>query len=171
MQIWAGFFTVIAGAAATLLGLLFVAVSINATAILNEADGNSRRLAEQAFQNYVAVLSVSVLAVFPSLTTSQFGFVTLAVTAVSGIWVLVRLYLAFTQPYERSTRLQSLRRQGISLIGLSMLIFAEVRMTLNRGDNRNLFAASTIILLIAATRGSWELLLTIAGTQQPRTVG
>jgi hypothetical protein len=49
MQIWSGFYTVIAGAAATLLGLLFVAVSINATAILNEADGNSRRLAEQAF--------------------------------------------------------------------------------------------------------------------------
>jgi hypothetical protein len=116
-------------------------------------------------------LSVSVLALFPSLTTSQFGFVTLAVTVVSGIWVLVRLYLAFTQPYERSTRLQSLRRQSISLIGLSMLIFAAVRMALNRGDNRNLFAASTIILLIAATRGSWELLLTIAGAKPPGTVG
>ena len=169
MQIWSGFYTVIAGAAATLLGLLFVAVSINATAILNEAHGNSRRLAEQAFQNYVAVLSVSLLALFPSLTTSEFGFVTLSVTAISGIWVLVRLYLAFSQPYERSARLQSLRRQGISLIGLSMLIFAAVRTALNRGDNRNLLAASTIILLIAATRGSWELLLTMAGAKQPNT--
>jgi hypothetical protein len=166
MQTWSGFYTVIGGASATLLGLLFVAVSINAAGILNEADGNSRRLAEQAFQNYVAVLSVSLLALFPSLTISEFGFVTLCVTAVSAIWVLVRLYLALIKPYERSSRLQSLRRQVISLAGLGMLIFAAARMALNKSDSRNLLAASTIILLVAATRGSWILLLMIAREKQ-----
>jgi hypothetical protein len=70
MQGWLEFYAVTAGAAATLLGLLFVAVSINATVILGEAREDSKRLVEQAFQNYLAVLLVSLLAIVPALTTS-----------------------------------------------------------------------------------------------------
>jgi hypothetical protein len=60
MQVWFGFYAVAGGAAATLMGLLFVAVSINAAAILNEARGHLQRLAEQAFQNCATVLLVSL---------------------------------------------------------------------------------------------------------------
>ncbi len=49
---------------------------------------NSRRCAEQAFQNYVVVVFVSLLALFPSMSLSESGFVTLSLTAVLGIWVL-----------------------------------------------------------------------------------
>jgi hypothetical protein len=73
MQGWLGFYAVTAGAAATLMGLLFVVVSINGAAILGGGHHHSRRLAEQAFQNYVAVLVVSLLALFPDLSNTQFG--------------------------------------------------------------------------------------------------
>ncbi len=169
MQDWFGFYAVIGGAAATLMGLLFVAVSINAAAILNRAHGHPRRLAEQAFQNYVAVLLVSLLALFPSLSRSEFSFVTLLVTAATGVWVLVRLYLTLTKPHDTTSRMQLLRHQVPSLLGLGMLIFAAVRMTFNQGDDRNLLAASTIILLLAATRSSWVLLLGIAGVKRAET--
>ena len=165
MQVWFGFYAVVGGAAATLMGLLFVAVSINAAAILNEAHGHQRRLAEQAFQNYVIVLLVSLVAIFPSLSRPQFGFVTLLVTAVSGFWVLVRLYLTLTKPPGATSRMQLLRRQLFSLLGLGMLIFAAVRLASNIGDDRNLLATSTIILLLAATRASWLLLLRFASVK------
>jgi hypothetical protein len=161
MQAWFGFYAVVGGAAATLIGLLFVVVSINAAVILNEAHGHSRRLAEQAFQNYVAVLSVSMLALFPSMSLSEFSFVTLLVTAVSGIWVLVRVYLALTKPHDTVSRMHALRPQVFSLLGFGMLIFAAVRMASEMGDNRNLLAASMVVLLLAATRVSWALLLRI----------
>jgi len=163
MQPWFGFYAMVGGAAATLMGLLFVAVSINAAAILNEAHGHARRLAEQAFQNYVAVLLVSLLALFPSLSQLEFGVVTLLVTAASGLWVLVRFYQTLTQPRAASSRMQLLRRQIVSLLGFAMLIFAAACMAANRGNDRNLLAASTIVLLLAATRASWALLLGIAG--------
>jgi hypothetical protein len=166
MQTWLGFYAVVAGASATLLGLLFVAVSVNVAAILGDAQGNSRRLAEQAFQNYVAVLLVSLLAMFPSMTLSELGVVTLCVTAAWAVWVLVRAYLTLTRPYPRGSRLHSLRRQTSSVIGFGMLIFAAVRMALNIGDSRNLFAVATIILLLSATAVSWELLIRIGEAKE-----
>jgi hypothetical protein len=166
MQVWFGFYTVIAGAAVTLMGLLFVAVSINAAAILNEAHGHSRRLAEQAFQNYIAVLVVSLFALFPSLSISTFSLLTLLVTAASGVWVLVRLYLALTKPNGDTRRIHLLRPQILSLVGFGMLIFAAARMASKMGDERNLLAASTMILLLAATNVSWALLLRIAAVKR-----
>ena len=105
MQGWFGFYSVIGAFAATLLGLLFVAVSINAAAILG--DIHERRLAEQAFQNYLAVMTVSLLAIFPTLEIPTLGFVTLAVTAVWAAWVLIRSYLALRRPHEQDVHLRS----------------------------------------------------------------
>ena len=163
MQNWSGFYTVIAGASATLMGLLFVAVSLNSAAILKAEHAHSRRLAEQAFQNYVAVLTVSLFALFPSMSLSQFSAVSLAFMGLSGGWVLVRLYQAVTNPLDTTPRVRALRRQVFSLAGFGMLIYATARMAGNRGDSRNLLASGVIVLLLAATRSSWVLLLSMAG--------
>jgi hypothetical protein len=171
MQDWFGFYTVIGGATATLMGLLFVSVSINAATILHDAHGHSRRMAQQAFQNYIAVLLVSLLALFPSLSRWEFSFVMLLVTAAMAVWVLVRLYLTLTKPHDTTSRLQLLSRQILTLLGFGMLIFAAARMVLNKGDDRNLLAASTIVLLLAATRSSWMLLLGIARVKLGETNG
>ena len=166
METWSGFYTVIGGASAALLGLLFVAVSVNVAAILGDAQENSKRLAEQAFQNYISVLLVSLLALFPSMTLQELGFVTLCVTALPAIWVLVRVYLALTGTYRGDSRLNALRRHTSSLIGFGMLIYAAVRLALNFGDSRNLFAIATIILLFSATAVSWGLLIRIGKAKE-----
>jgi hypothetical protein len=57
-----------------------------------------------------------------------------------------------------------LRRQLFSLAGFGMLIYAAARMAGNRGDSRNLLASGVMVLLLAATRSSWALLLSMAGT-------
>jgi len=162
MQGWFGFYSTIGGIAATLLGLLFVAVSINASAILGDADEDSKRLAEQAFQNFLAVMMVALLAIFPRTEISTFGFATLAVAALWGVWGLIRLYMALRRPYDPGLRFQSLRRQFSSLVGFGMLIFAALSMAFDKGDSRNMFATAAIILLFSATTVSWELLLRIA---------
>jgi hypothetical protein len=171
MQDWFGFYTVVGGAAAALMGLLFVAVSINAAAILQDAHGHPRRLAQQAFQNYIAVLLVSLLALFPSLSRPEFSVVTLLGTAAMAVWVLVRFFLILTKPHDTTSRMQLLSRQFLTLLGFGMLIFATVRMALNKGDERNLLAASMIVLLLAATRSSWMLLLGIARVKLDQTNG
>lgn len=163
MQAWFGFYSAVGGFAATLLGLLFVAISVNAATILGDGHENSRRLAEQAFQNYLAVMIVALLAIFPTMDVQEFGQAALAVTAIWGGWVLVRLYLASTRPHDLGSRWQAVRRQLTSFVGFGMLIYAAVRMAFGIGQDHNLLAAATIVLLFSATAVSWELLLKIAG--------
>jgi hypothetical protein len=162
MQTWSEFFSVMAGASATLLGLLFVSVSINATKILSEQHRNSKRLAEQAFQNYLAVLMVSLLALFPSLKPSELGASTLAVTIVWSVWVLVRLYQALIERSDSASRIYVLRRQIMSILGFGLLTSAAYRMASGHDDTRNTFAAANILLLFSATTVSWQLLLKLA---------
>ena len=104
MQDWSQLYSVTGASAATLLGLLFVAVSINAPTALGKMHQNSRRLAEQAFQNYVVVMLVSMLALFPSIDESDLGLATLGLTVLRGVLALVRLYWAAKEPYEVDSR-------------------------------------------------------------------
>ena len=130
MQPWLQFYSVIAGAAAALLGLLFVAVSVNAALILGAGHESSRHLAEQAFQNYVAVVLVSLLALFPDMSTSTFSWTALSLIAISAGWVVVRIWLVFMRHSDREPLLPSLRRYLSSVIGFGMMIYAAVRMAL-----------------------------------------
>ncbi len=168
MQDWSEFYSVTGESSATLLGLLFVAVSINASTALARMHQNSRRLAEQTFQNYLVVMLVSMLTLFRSLDRAELGYVTLGIAALRGVWALVRLYWAAKEPYEVESRLKSLWRQLPSLIGFALLIYAAQSMARDVGDTRTTFAFGTITLLLSATTMAWELLLRIAVEKRPR---
>lgn len=162
MQAWFNFYAVIGAVAATLMGLLFVATSMNAVAALSRGPQGSRRLAEQAFENYLAVLMVSLLALFPDMSLISFGRVTLVVTATWIVWVLVRLYQAAAMPSVHETRPAAIRRHLSTLIGFGLLIYAAGRMALDGGDTRDTLAAANIVLLFSATEKAWGLLNRIA---------
>ncbi len=166
MQAWFEFYAVIGAATATLTGLLFVAMSINAPASLSKGPHGSRRLAEQAFENYLAVLMVSLLALFPDMNLLVFGRVTLLVTATWTVWVLVRFYQAVAAPSTRETRSLALRRHLSTLIGFGLLVYAAARMAVDGRDTRDTLAAANVVLLFSATEKAWGLLNRIAATER-----
>jgi len=55
---WHDFYLAVAGASAALLGLLFVGISINLSAITAQERADLRTLAGQAFANLLYVLSM-----------------------------------------------------------------------------------------------------------------
>jgi hypothetical protein len=162
MQAWFNFYGVIGATAATLMGLLFVALSMNAVAALGRGPQGSRRLAEQAFENYLAVLMVSLLALFPDMSLITFGRVTLVVTGTWTVWVVVRLYQAATVLSVHETRMVAIRRHVSTLIGFGLLIYSAGRMGLDGNDMRDTMAAANIVLLFSATEKAWGLLNRIA---------
>jgi hypothetical protein len=166
MQAWFDFYAVIGAAAATLTGLLFVALSMNAAAALSKGPTGSRRLAEQAFENYLAVLMVSLLALFPDMSLLSFGRATLLVTASWTVWVVVRLYQAAAAPSAHETRWAALRRHLSTMIGFAMLIYSAARMALDGTNTRDSLAVATIVLLFSATERAWGLLNRIAATKE-----
>ncbi len=162
MHDWFDFYAVIGAAAATLTGLLFVALSMNAAAALARGPEGSRRLAEQAFENYLAVLMVSLLALFPDMTLTSFGRITLMVTATWTAWVVVRLYQAAAEPSVHETRAVALRRHLTTLIGFGLLVYSAARLAIDGTDTRDTLAAANIVLLFSATEKAWGLLGRIA---------
>lgn len=162
MQIWTQFYATIGTASAALLGLLFVVVSINVSSALGPEKTVSRRLAEQAFQNYLAVMMVAFLTLFPGIDAMTFGMVTLITTAGWSTWVVIRFYQTLTQRLERRSWIYSVRHHLSSLIGFGILLVSAFRMMLNWGGAYNWLAASTLVLLFSATTVSWELLKRIA---------
>lgn len=162
MQAWSSYFATVGAAAATLLGLLFVAVSVNASATLGSHDRLTRDIAEQAFQNYLGVMLVALLALFANLETRIFGAICLLAAIARAVWLSLRLARTFQHTSERGALIAALRRHLSTVAGYALLIVATARMTLSWGENFNMLAASTLVLMFSATTASWELLRRIA---------
>ena len=162
METWAGFYTVIGTAAAALMGLLFVVISVNAPETLGPGRDVSRRLAEQAFQNYLVVLMSSLIALMPGISRATFGMVILMVIAAWVLWVFIRLYQIMAAPGEAAERLSNLRRHLPTLIGFGLVTYAAITMAMTPDDERIIFASGSITLLFAATAVSWQFLGAVA---------
>ncbi len=166
MQPWIQFYTTIGTVAAALLGLLFVVVAANASTVLGPEATVLRRLTEQAFQNYLAVMLVAFLALFPGISPAAFGTLTLGITAIWSGWVVIRFVQALIVQVRRRSWIHSLWRHISSLIGFGLMLASASRMALNWGDSFDMFAAATLVLLFSATAVSWELLKSMAGHQR-----
>ena len=162
MQDWSQFYATVGAASAALIGLLFVAVSINASAALGPDQDVSQRLTEQAFQNFLAVMFVSLLALFPQISPKTFGGVTLAASASWSAWVVIRFGQTLARRVGWRAWIAGVRRHFSSLIGFSILIVVAARMALSWDHDYNWLAASMLALLFSATTVAWELLTRIA---------
>ncbi len=162
MQGWATYYATIGAASATLLGLLFVAVSVNAAAALGDRAPLTRAMTEQAFQNYLAVMLVALLALFPQIEPRTFAAICFFAAAGRAVWVGLRLYQTLAHKTAPPPLWLALRRHLSAIVGFGLLLFASGRMALGRGTDFNEMAAATLVLLFSATTVSWELLRRIA---------
>ncbi len=164
IQAWHDYFGMLGAAAATLLGLLFVSVSINADIILGASHKHSMHLAQQAFHNYIAAVVVSLVAFFPGISNDSLGATILLLSSLYSIRLVIRLYLSLRATREGQSRVGAARRYGSSLIGFVLLAIGGAQMTL---DNQlhMLVAMGSLMLLISATAISWELLVRVAETR------
>jgi hypothetical protein len=162
MQAWNQFYEMIGGVAATLLGLLFVSVSLNAELILGSEHKHSRRLAEQAFQNYLAVIVVSLFVVMPGITSVTLGYTLIWVCASWCVWAAVRMSQAARHTLTGESRIGPLRRYVTTLAGFGLLIYSAYLMASGSHDYTGYIAPGVMLLLISATLVSWELLIKLA---------
>jgi hypothetical protein len=162
MQGWQQFYEMLGSAAATLLGLLFVSVSMNAEIILGSVHQQSRRLAEQAFQNYLAVLVVSLLVCLPSNGHESLGYTLLSISGVWSGWAIFRLISTLRSRVMGDTLNNILRRYLATLAGFGMIVYAALDLVAGRNNQPTYIAVGAMLLLISATIASWELLTKVA---------
>ncbi len=159
MSAWSPFYSVAAAASASLLGLLFVAVSVAAPTTLGEPRSPVRNLAEQSFQNYLLVLTLSCFELFPQIDRITTGGVLLFAAGSRGVLAIFRLRMILAYNHTWRSLLNALRRQLISLIGIGCLLYAAISMLRGPSSVDNLIAAGTLVLLASSAIASWALLL------------
>lgn len=150
------FFITLGGAAAALLGLLFVAVSLNVRVIVGHDD--LRELARQTFINLVAVLLYSLFGLLPQ-PIQPFG---LQIVIGAGILVIgtgPRFARSLVRPVGRVPRVTQVLRFGLVLVlQVGALV---VGVELMRSVQPAIWALIGIqfALLLGAARNSWEMLV------------
>ncbi len=71
---WSSFYLAIGGAAATLLGLLFIAVQFNIEALTSDPSNRWRAVARSTFTIYVVLFLLPLIFLIPGLDTAFYGY-------------------------------------------------------------------------------------------------
>jgi NhaP-type Na+/H+ or K+/H+ antiporter len=159
---WHDFYLTAGGAAAALIGLLFVGISINLDEFATDEGAGIRVLAEQAFSNFVFVLLIALFVLIPdqdqlSLTTE------LAIVGALGTIRVLRRASAFRRQQHGNVRgwRHTVRRLGLSAgasvgaVGVAAIV-----------SSKPIFAfyslvAVVLIYLTSAADAAWDLLIEV----------
>ena len=155
---WHDFFVIAGTASATLVGLLFVGLSLHLRIVLARSD--ARGLARVTLANFGLILFVALFMVIPegqSWAATQLigaGLVSLAVTAPS-------MFAAIRSP-RRSLRLHHLLlRFGLSGVSYLAVIGAGALLLSTFTPAFMWLVIATFVLLFVSLRNTWDLLVTI----------
>ncbi len=158
---YSSFFIASVGAAAALVGLLFVAIAIDPEKTVAQGASHQRRAAaSSAFFALINAFFISLVALIPSSTIRSFGGL---VIVMSGLGILSTLSLSWSFVAQRANRVAL--RQGIVLLLASFILyglqlFSAIALLQTSHDASSM---NMVLYVIVATYGlaftrAWELI-------------
>ncbi len=155
---WQTFFAVQAGAAATLTGLVFVAVSINLSRIM-EVRGLPGRAAESLLQ-LLQVFFVSAMVLVPRQSFAALAAEILVISVVS--WVIQTIaQTRYARAREGHPRLWLLSRTVMSQISTAPFWVAGILLALRNGGGLYWLVPGIAFSFVAGVTSAWVLLVEI----------
>ena len=156
---WHDYYHVIGDAAAALMGLLFVSLSLNADVITRKANSDLRALAAQTFTGFICLIMFAVLFLIPDQGPRGLGLPMLGID-LSVLYVTAQHFLQ-----ARRTRARPWGRGGLVVRFIipasSFVTILVIAITVLLGMTGGLywFVPVTILLLWDASLNAWDLLL------------
>lgn len=167
---WHDFYLTAGAAAATLIGLLFVGISINLDEFTTDEGTGIRLLAEQAFANFVFVLVIALLMLIPDQERQSLTL-QLGIVGVAGALRIVRRALIFRRgqadPFGGWRYVT--RRLGLSAIASVGLIVVAALLESNPISALHWLVAIILIYLTSAADSAWDLLIEVGRERRGRT--
>ncbi len=166
---WHDFYLTAGAAAAALIGLLFVGISINLDEFTTDEGTGIRVLGEQAFANFVFVLVISLMVLIPdqdqiSLTLQ------LAIVGVLGTLRILRRAMTLrrgsTGPFGGWR--YPLRRLGLSGVACVGVIAVAVMIQRNPVSSFYWLVGVILIYLTSAADSAWDLLIEVGRERRKR---
>jgi hypothetical protein len=155
---WHDLFVASAGASAALLGLLFVAVSINLERIL-AYDGLPERALETLLL-LLGVLIVAIVGLIPAESTVALGLELLVVGSIAAA-IILRLPAAHAEETGKEPVSWRFSRIGIRLMGTVPLVLGGLSVLLEAGGGLYWIAAGIVLAIVGAVANAWVLLVEI----------
>ncbi len=164
LHAWRDFFIVTATAAATLIGAMFVVVSIAVGILTRERSAASHAYLTSTLVHLGAVLLASLLTMAPSATRLSFGAV---LTTGGVIGVVYVAALAAVVHRFRVDWTDTLWYTGLPFVGYAALAAAGILGFAANFHAVELLAAASVLVLICGVRNAWDMILAFATRPRP----
>jgi hypothetical protein len=161
---WHDFYILAGTGSATLVGLLFVGLSLHLQIVITASE--VRSLARVTLANFAAVVFMALFMVIPEGASSA-GLQLIGVGIVSLVVVGPSL-VGVVRPGQWSFEMSAMERVRVALrFGLSGLsyiaiIVAGVLLLSSVGAAFSVLLITTVVLLVVSLRNTWDLLVTVA---------
>ena len=157
---WHDFYMLVGTAGATLLALLFVAVSLGAGILTEERQGATRTFMSPVVIHFTSVFFLSAVALFPSHQADFFAAL-IGATAVIGATVSTCITIQIVRT-DMTNYLEDYFAYGVLPgLGYLALLAAAVSIYLEKGFGLDALAGALLLLAIVNIRNAWDLTLTM----------
>ncbi len=172
---WHDFFLLTGTAAATLAGLLFIALSLHMEVLVRPKFSGMLVVARSALTSFVTVLIVSMMMLPPGLSPRSSGFSLIAFVGVFTVISLFDLRKALEHEHQDFPRRTVRRRVLMPIVGYAFLMFIGVSLFRHVYEAMYLMISAMSLLLANAAFASWDLLVRVskvkAGLRPDEPVG
>lgn len=158
---WHDFYVTMGTASASLIGLLFVAISLNLDEITGQSRDELRAFAEQAFNSFSAVLLIAVVFLIPQRDAVSLGAVYAGLAVIAGYRLLRRAPAVWRGRSRDRLGEAVFWRFVLPAAAVLGLLVSAVGLWLNEPDAAYWLVAVIIGLLMSAARSSWDLLVKV----------
>jgi hypothetical protein len=163
---WHEFYVLLGTAAAALVALLFVAVSIGAGFLSRDSAGATRTFMSPVIFHYASVLFLSLIALVPTHTPISLALAIGAVAAIGFAYSVVVLVRVIRDPIGDTADL--LLYGACPAAAYAAALAAAWLLLAHSGASANVLAAALMILLVVNIRNAWDLALALARRQTDR---
>jgi hypothetical protein len=160
MKEWHDFYVLVGTASATLLGLLFIAVSLGAGFLTEERQSATRTFMSPVVIHFTSVFFLSAIALFPS---HQAGFFAALIGGTAAIGAIISTYITIQVVRTDMTNyIEDYLAYGLLPgLGYFALLVAAVSIYFEKDFGLNALAGALLLLAIVNIRNAWDLLLTM----------
>ena len=157
---WHDFYVLIGTAGATLLGLLFVAVSLGVGFLTEERHAATRTFMSPVAVHFTIVFFLSAIALFP-WHEAVFFAVLIGATALIGAIISAYITIQVVRT-DITNYVEDYFAYGV-LPGLAYvaLLVAAILIYLEKGFGLNALAGALLLLAVVNIRNAWDLMLTM----------
>jgi hypothetical protein len=162
VQEWQVFYATIATSAATLVGLLFVSMSLNVGMFTGTENIGLKKLASQTLLNFLYAIVFAIIFLIPRQGPIGLGLPLICIGIVGLIRTISNLRTLFSNIPQGILRRTTFVRAAMGLVAfLALIIVSFLVMVRASAGSLYWLVAPMILLLISASANTWSLLILV----------